>query len=273
MGAAESRPNGEPIAPKRGFHVIRVARGSPAQQAGFEPFFDFCVGLNGVPVVDLGVDYVSGPANKRLAQWDAVEASEGRELVVNVWSAKLQAFRETRPSLLGLTLRNCSPTAATSHVWHILDVLAGSPADSGGLVPFGDYIIGWTGGPLHSENDFYQLIEQHENRHVALYVYNSDYDHTREVIIVPNRSWGGDGLLGCGVGYGLLHRIPKPGKTWGDDGSGVGAEDVAYADTAPTDMEAAEYDQSYNYANSDTTVHELGNAQGVTLRVHEEEEE
>lgn len=33
---------------------------------------------------------------------------------------------------------------------------------------------------------------------------------TREAILVPNRSWGGEGLLGCGVGYGLLHRIPKP---------------------------------------------------------------
>lgn len=45
---------------------------------------------------------------------------------------------------------------------------------------------------------------------MRLFVYNSDYDVTREAILVPNRSWGGEGLLGCGVGYGLLHRIPKP---------------------------------------------------------------
>ena len=32
----------------------------------------------------------------------------------------------------------------------------------------------------------------------------------REVVLVPNRMWGGEGLLGCGVGFGLLHRIPKP---------------------------------------------------------------
>lgn len=31
----------------------------------------------------------------------------------------------------------------------------------------------------------------------------------REVVLVPNRMWGGEGLLGCGVGFGLLHRIPK----------------------------------------------------------------
>lgn len=28
---------------------------------------------------------------------------------------------------------------------------------------------------------------------------------------MPNRSWGnGQSLLGCGIGFGLLHRIPKP---------------------------------------------------------------
>ncbi len=102
------------------------------------------------------------------------------------------------------------PSQALSHVWHILEILEGSPAESAGLVPFGDFVIGWPGGVLSSEGDFYELVEAHTDRALRLYVYNSDYDHTREVIIVPNREWGGEGLLGCGVGYGLLHRIPKP---------------------------------------------------------------
>lgn len=51
---------------------------------------------------------------------------------------------------------------------------------------------------------------QHVDRPLRLFVYNADYDVTREAILVPNRSWGGEGLLGCGVGYGLLHRVPKP---------------------------------------------------------------
>lgn len=29
------------------------------------------------------------------------------------------------------------------------------------------------------------------------------------MIIVPNHDWGGNGSLGCDVGYGLLHRIPR----------------------------------------------------------------
>lgn len=27
-------------------------------------------------------------------------------------------------------------------------------------------------------------------------------------MITPNGAWGGDGSLGCGIGYGYLHRIP-----------------------------------------------------------------
>lgn len=41
-----------------------------------------------------------------------------------------------------------------------------------------------------------------------MYVYNVDDDVCREVTIKPNSKWGGDGSLGCGIGYGYLHRIP-----------------------------------------------------------------
>lgn len=82
-------------------------------------------------------------------------------------------------------------------------------------MPFGDYILGYASGLLQKESDFYELVAQHEDKPLRLFVYNADYDVTREVVIVPNRAWGtageDPGLLGCGVGYGVLHRIPKPG--------------------------------------------------------------
>ncbi len=43
---------------------------------------------------------------------------------------------------------------------------------------------------------------------MKLYVYNSDNDSTREINLTPNIGWGGEGSLGCGIGYGYLHRIP-----------------------------------------------------------------
>ena len=112
-------------------------------------------------------------------------------------------------------------------MWHILEILEGSPAQSAGLVPYGDFIIGWPSGALRSESDFYELIENHVDKALRLYVYNSDYDHTREVIIVPNREWGGEGLLGCGVGYGLLHRIPKPSEETRAQASDLDLDDSA----------------------------------------------
>jgi hypothetical protein len=69
------------------------------------------------------------------------------------------ASLSSSPSLLGLSLRFCTPQAALTNVWHILEVLQDSPAESAGLVPYGDWIIGWAGGVLNSENDFYDVVE------------------------------------------------------------------------------------------------------------------
>lgn len=56
-------------------------------------------------------------------------------------------------------MRMCEPEGATENVWHVLDVLEDSPAESAGLVPMGDWILGWSGGVLSAENDFYDLVE------------------------------------------------------------------------------------------------------------------
>ena len=64
-----------------------------------------------------------------------------------------------QPSLLGLSMRICEPEFALENVWHVLDVLEGSPAESAGLVPYGDWIIGWSGGVLGAESDFYDVVE------------------------------------------------------------------------------------------------------------------
>lgn len=52
------------------------------------------------------------------------------------------------------------------------------------------------------------MIESSENKQLKLYVYNFDVDSVREVLLTPNSAWGGEGALGCGIGYGYLHRIP-----------------------------------------------------------------
>ncbi|KAG6897551.1 hypothetical protein C0992_000334 [Termitomyces sp. T32_za158] len=105
-------------------------------------------------------------------------------------------------------MRMCEPDIASENVWHVLDVIEGSPAESAGLVPMGDWILGWSGGVLGAENDFYDLVEAHLDKPLRVYVYSYDFDALREVVLIPNRHWGGEGLLGCVFGFGLLHRIP-----------------------------------------------------------------
>lgn len=67
-----------------------------------------------------------------------------------------------------------------------------SPAQEAGLRPFTDYIIG-ADSVLHDSEDLFTLIETHQYRSLKLYVYNTEDDSCREVTIIPNCTWGGEG--------------------------------------------------------------------------------
>ncbi|KAF8916958.1 GRASP55/65 PDZ-like domain-containing protein [Mucidula mucida] len=182
MGQSQSATQ---ASPSQALHVLR-------------PFFDFVVGYEGDSLSQTAVDVAE---LERI-----VEAHEGRTLNLKVWNSKDQETRVVPiPSLLGLSMRICAPEFALDNVWHVLDVVEGSPAESAGLVPYGDYITGWSGGVLGAENDFYDLVEAHVDKPLRVYVYSHDFDALREVVLVPNRHWGGSGLL---VVYGFIHRIP-----------------------------------------------------------------
>ena len=55
-----------------------------------------------------------------------------------------------------------------------------------------------------------ELVEDYISRQLGLYVYNQEYGITRLVTITPSRTWGGEGALGCVLGFGALHRLPAP---------------------------------------------------------------
>ncbi|KZP31518.1 hypothetical protein FIBSPDRAFT_945044 [Athelia psychrophila] len=234
MGAGQSTAQDHP--PTRALHVLRVTPSSPASETTIEPFFDFVVGY------DEGNDSLNAVDAAQLER--IVEEHEGSTLNLLVWSSKNKMTRvvpitpsrawampnslengktgngsNEQPSLLGLSMRMCEPQLSTDNVWHVMDVLEGSPAESAGLVPYGDWIIGWSGGVLSAENDFYDLVEAHIDKPLRLYVYSYDFDTLREAVVVPNHHWGGEGLLGCVFGFGLIHRIPaqqsdrQPGTT------------------------------------------------------------
>ncbi|KAG2459238.1 GORS2 protein, partial [Polypterus senegalus] len=147
---------------------------------------------------------------------DLLKANVEKPVKMLVYSSKRLELRETTvtPSnmwggqgLLGVSIRFCSFEGANENVWHVLEVEPNSPAALAGLRPHTDYIIG-ADTVMNESEDLFSLIESHEGKGLKLYVYNTDTDNCREVVITPNSSWGGDGSLGCGIGYGYLHRIP-----------------------------------------------------------------
>ncbi|XP_038607411.1 Golgi reassembly-stacking protein 2 [Tachyglossus aculeatus] len=188
-----------------GYHVLRVQENSPGHRAGLEPFFDFIVSINGSRL---------NKDNDTLK--DLLKANVEKPVKMLVYSSKTLELRETSvtPSnmwggqgLLGVSIRFCSFDGANENVWHVLEVELNSPAALAGLRPHSDYIIG-ADTVMNESEDLFSLIETHEAKPLKLYVYNTDTDNCREVIITPNSAWGGEGSLGCGIGYGYLHRIP-----------------------------------------------------------------
>ncbi|KAI1166955.1 GRASP55/65 PDZ-like domain-containing protein [Nemania serpens] len=221
-----SRLDGDPRQQQKeghsfGFQVLRNTN----LELGVEPWFDFVVGING--------RMIDNPDPRLFAQ--EVRNCAGGTVALGIWSAKGQRIRvlhipvPSSTASLGLSLQ-WAPLSLASTIWHVLDVPANSPADAAGLLPYSDYILGTPDGILHGESGLGELVDDYIGRPLRLWVYNNEYNVTRELEIVPSRDWGGEGALGCVLGFGALHRLPAPldepvsapGETLFDGAGGVG---------------------------------------------------
>ena len=63
---------------------------------------------------------------------------------------------------------------------------------------------------MRGEAGLGEVVEDYLSRPLRFNVYNHEYGVVREVTVTPSRNWGGEGALGCTLGYGALHRIPPP---------------------------------------------------------------
>lgn len=188
-----------------GYHVLRVQENSPGQRAGLEAFFDFIVAV-GNQRLDKDNDVLK----------EILKQHVERPLELTVFNSKTQTVRQTQivPSqcwggqgLLGISIRFCSFEGASQNVWHVLDVNPNSPASIAGLRPNTDYILG-AESVLNDADDLFSLVQANEGKPMKLFVYNVETDAVREITLTPNTGWGGEGSLGCDIGYGYLHRIP-----------------------------------------------------------------
>lgn len=96
-----------------------------------------------------------------------------------------------------------------------------SPAEKAGLIETEDYVIASPDILLRSEDEFYQLITQNTRRQVKLIIFNSRTNQLREIEIIPDFEWGGEGCLGCDVGSGMVHWIPKSVKQTPENNSNM----------------------------------------------------
>nr|NP_649160.1 Grasp65 [Drosophila melanogaster]AAF49092.1 Grasp65 [Drosophila melanogaster] len=212
-----------------GYHVLKVQDNSPGQKAGLEAFFDFIVAIAGTRL-DQDNDMLK----------ELLRQNVDKPVRLTVYSSKTQTVRELTltPSnnwggqgLLGVSIRFCSFEGANESVWHILEVHPNSPAELAGLRAYSDYVIG-ADAIRHENDDLFTLIETHEQQPLKMYVYNLDDDACREVTIKPNTAWGGEGALGCGIGFGYLHRIPVQAEPVTSSSAAVPAAAAAES-TAP----------------------------------------
>jgi len=86
--------------------------------------------------------------------------------------------------------------------YRILEVLTKSPAYVAKLQPFLDFILAVNGTELmQSEMPFQDLIRANEGCPITLTVYSILTRQERECLIVPQKGWGGDEILGIAVRY------------------------------------------------------------------------
>uniref|UniRef100_A0A0G4HLE1 PDZ GRASP-type domain-containing protein n=1 Tax=Chromera velia CCMP2878 TaxID=1169474 RepID=A0A0G4HLE1_9ALVE len=203
MGAGQSDESGS------GFRVFKVGKGSPADKAGLEVFFDFIFEVEGHPTTEDQRDF-----------FQRILVNKDRNVRLTVYNSRLKAVREVTvvpqvwggPGLLGSTVRYASFADAETQGVRVLEVFPQSPAARCGLVPFKDWLLGSNDHVLRDAEDLVDLVNNASSRKTALplSVYNADSERIREVEIFPTSDWGGEGSLGCDIGTGLLHRIPAP---------------------------------------------------------------
>ena len=121
-------------------------------------------------------------------------------------------------------------------VLRVNKVHAGGPADECGLQAESDFILAAKASEsdarkpahfglteFHTVQSFAAYVADREpkQRSIILCVYSSEMEKVRDVQILPNRHWGGQGMLGCDVAQGFLHPVPgRRRNLWSQENEG-----------------------------------------------------
>jgi len=223
-----------------GYRVLGVQPNSPASASGLVSFLDFLIGCNGELLLasgeclEEGDEYDDVDFNALLKKNEETEVELCKllylvnifcaadssphsifEVVHNIKSNSQRIVRITPSTkwggtgLLGVTIRMDNYAEADQRVIRVISVEHNSPAAIAGLVPMNDYLLGTALTSFDSDLILAEIMLEHADRILELYVYNSESDAVRVVTMMPTSTWGGRGLLGAKVGTGHLHGFPK----------------------------------------------------------------
>lgn len=210
MGNAENREG------SYGYRVMKVAPGSPAQKAGLIEFLDFIIDLSSanehLPFTGNYTDF-----------FKIVQNCEDQQATMKVYNMLYRKTRvitivpskkwENSDSLLGALVRYEEYATAHERVLRISEVYPNSPAAISGIQPRVDYILGtpqYLYTDLNELANFIEMTQEKETiKSLELYLFSSQTNSVRSTLILPNRNWGGQGLLGCEFGLGILNFLPQ----------------------------------------------------------------
>lgn len=218
---------------KYGLRVLSVKEESQAVEQGLESWFDYIIGINGheiptnyneshelVPNYEYFFNEINNSPNKvvRFEVWCA-KGGIIKNVEFKVESNQLEEIPLTaNPNpvpeqilfkKLGFSVQ-WTPVITSTYVYHVLEIYPNSVAERAGLIEHSDYIIGAQDGLLATggEDLLKRMIISKKNQSITLYVYNHDFNVVRPVTVnIVDNNQGGS-LLGCGIGYGFLHRLP-----------------------------------------------------------------
>lgn len=222
---------------KRGcaYRVLHCAKGSPSEDKGLVPWFDFIVKVGDVSLVrsapDEAVDgsdfakVVSEHENKslRLVVYNCKNRSL-RNLLIKPrrWFARSlddrndEDVHNTKPAPAGLSGLMVSYDFYANGIQsvHVLQVLAGSPGQAAGIQARYDYLLGTVEGTAFTRKDIlHEIVKESIDNPLEFFVYNSLTDTIRIVTVTPSESWAENaGLLGIDIGVGEGHGIPEDAR-------------------------------------------------------------
>lgn len=206
-----------------GLRVFKTVAGSPASEIGLEVFFDFVIAINGIKLDE-------GDGKQVFVKH--VHEAENRTAKLTVHNARANVIREAivRPrkwsgkGLLGATVGYESVHIAQSQGLCVLEVFPNSPAAHAGFTPVNDFVLGTPGPPerfFSCTQDLDQVAKANLERQLQLYVYDCTSEAIRQVTLVPNSKWVANGCIGCELGAGPQHLIPRPQRPPGNPPSAV----------------------------------------------------